>query len=125
MLSRYKMYRGKRPESDPLQNGIRYDTRKHTSHCLRPTIIIVEEFLADPTDKAWNKFRVNYLAVIRKRFAEDPIPFEHIEKLANEQDVYLGCSCPTTKNPNVLHCHTVLALEFMQATFPQLEVIHP
>ena len=46
-------------------------------------------------------------------------------KMAKEKDVFLGCSCPTRKNPDVNRCHTVLALQFMKENFPELEVEFP
>ena len=41
------------------------------------------------------------------------------------EEVYLGCSCPTKKNPNVNHCHTVLALRFMSEHYPALDIVFP
>jgi hypothetical protein len=45
--------------------------------------------------------------------------------LANNNDVYLGCSCPTKRNPDVNRCHTVLALRFMKRKYPGLKVEIP
>ncbi|MHC4428199.1 MAG: hypothetical protein ACYS0D_06290 [Planctomycetota bacterium] len=125
MLRRYTIYRGKRPPGDPLPDGERQDTRKHTRHCLRPTAAIVETFLADASDEAWVRLRDAYLEVVEARFAEDPAPFEQLATLARTRNVYLGCNCPTRKNPDVNHCHTVLALRFMREKFPDLDVVMP
>ena len=125
MLSRYTMYRRRPKDAPPLPDGIRKDTRYATKHILRPTKEIVEAYLAHPTDAAWKKFREAYLAVLDERFREDRAPFDEIAKLAAENDVYLGCSCPTKTNPTVSHCHTYLALEFMQKKFPKLKVVVP
>ncbi|MEM9353346.1 MAG: hypothetical protein AAGA92_10065 [Planctomycetota bacterium] len=46
-------------------------------------------------------------------------------RLAESQDVYLGCSCPTAKNPDADHCHTVLALRFFEQHYPRLKVRLP
>ena len=79
-------------------------------------------YLADPTDEAWDRYVEQYLAIIEERYAEDPSEIEELAELARTNDVYLGCSCPTTKNPDVRQCHTVLALRFMKEKFPDLEV---
>ncbi len=125
MLARYKMHRGKRPAHDPLPDGIRKDTRKHTRHCLRPAAEIVTEYLADPTPAAWSTFEAEYLQTLDARFDGDERPFNDLAELATHQDVYIGCSCPTEKNPDVNHCHTVLALRFMRERFPELDVRFP
>ena len=125
MLARYRMVRGARPEGDPLPKGVREDTRKHTRHCLRPEAEIVDAYLEDPTPGRWREFAKSYRARLKARFAEDRAPFDQLAERATEGDVYLGCSCPTTKNPDVEHCHTWLALEFMQKSYPRLEVTFP
>lgn len=125
MLARYKIHRGKLPPNVRLPDGIRQDTRKHTKHCLRPTEEIVEAYLANPTDDRWQQFEQEYLALVGARFQEDHEPFETLAGLAAAKDVYLGCSCPTAKNPDVQRCHTVLALQFMQRNYPQLDVRFP
>lgn len=114
MLARFKMYRGPRPRVDPLPQGIRQDTRMHTRHCLRPPGNIVAEYLAHPGDAAWQRFSTKYINAIEERFAHDRTPFDRLARLATDHDIYLGCSCPTRKNPRVDRCHTVLALHFMQ-----------
>jgi hypothetical protein len=103
-----------------LPNGIRQDTRWRTRHLLRPTQEIVEAFLADTSQSGWLSFQKSYLDLLSARFDEDRGCFEKLAHLATESDVYLGCNCPTAKNPDVRHCHTVLALEFMWARFPSL-----
>lgn len=120
-----QIVRGKRPVSDPLPEGVRQDIRWRSRHCLRPPEALVKAYLADPTETAWRRFERQYLAVLERRFAEDPAPFQELAKRAARQDVHLGCSCPTQKNRNVRHCHTVLALAFMKEKFPQLDVVFP
>ena len=125
MLARYKIYRGKRPADELLPDGIRQDTRKHTKHCLRPSEEIVVEYLTKPTSNAWEKFAAKYLQNLEERYEENPTPFDDLADLAIDNDVYIGCSCPTTKNPDVNHCHTVLALQFMKKRYPELAVEFP
>lgn len=122
MLGRYTMHRGKRPAGDPLPEGTRQDTRKHTRHVLRPATDLVQAYLSAPGDAAWEAFRRAYLELLAARFAEDPAPFEALAELAGKGDVWLGCSCPTRKNPDPSRCHTVLALGFMAERFPELEL---
>ena len=125
MLARYKIYRGKRPAGVELPDGVRQDTRKHTRHFLRPRAEAVAAYLAEPTDAAWHEFEADYLRVLAQRLAADATPFDDLAKLATETDVYLGCSCPTAKNPDVARCHTVLALQFMQQQYRNLKVTFP
>ncbi len=125
MLGRYTIYRGKRPPHDALPRGVRQDTRKHTSHCLRPAAEMVEKFLADPAAVSWDEFRTDYLALLESRFAADSGPFDTLAERARREDVFLGCSCPTRKNPDVRHCHTFAALQFMQQRYPDLHVVLP
>ena len=125
MLARYTMYRGKRPASDPLPDGVRQDTRKHTRHCLRPAAEMVVRYLADPGVYPWAEFERDYLRLLRERFSADRRPFDELARLAAEADVFIGCSCPTKKNPDVSHCHTVLALRFMRDRYPRLAVVFP
>ena len=66
MLARYKMYRGKRPGSDPLPNGVRQDSRWRTRHPLRPTEEMVKHYLAKPNEEAWRRFREAYLDLLEK-----------------------------------------------------------
>ena len=125
MLARYKIYRGKRPPSEPLPNGIRKDTRHRTKHPLRPTKAIVEALLESPSEMGWQIFRSAYTSLLEDRFREDRSAFDDIAALATDQDVFLGCSCPTQKNPRVDHCHTYLALQFMKQKYPGLDVRLP
>lgn len=121
MLSRYTMHRGKSPDVV----GTRLDTRKHTRHCLRPTSEMVIRLLSGDADYPWEKFCLDYRRLVAERFAQDQQPFDALAERALHEDVFLGCSCPTKKNPDVNHCHTVLALEFMQEHYPDLEVVLP
>lgn len=121
MLARYQMRRG----HAPTVQGIRQDTRKHTRHCLRPGEQMVREYLAFVSAEAWGRFEQAYLKLLDERFAENRQSFEALAELARQSDVYLGCSCPTAKNPNVMHCHTTLALRFMQAHYSDLSVVLP
>lgn len=123
MLARYSMVRGA-PKS-ALPAGIRQDTRKHTHHILRPSKEMVATYLASPTDAAWRAFAKDYRALVDERFAEDRAAFDALAELARSNDVYLGCSCPTKANPDVEHCHTVLALAFMKRRYPDLDVRMP
>lgn len=124
MLSRYKMYRGERPETDSLPDGIRQDTRKHTRHCIAPDKEMVVKILENPSDDArWEKFSRQYTALLESRFANRRAEFDAIAKSAESSDVYFGCSCPTAKNPNPLHCHTVLALQFMKKKYAKIRVV--
>jgi len=124
MLGRYTIVRG--APASTLPRGIRQDTRKHTRHSLRPTPEMVRRLLDRPSDEArWRSFVAQYRALLAERFAADPRPFDALAELARDADVLLGCSCPTAKNPDVRHCHTVLALEFMKAHYPDLDVHTP
>jgi len=122
-LSRYQVRRGARAAD--LPDGVRQDTRKHTRHVLRPPAEAVEEYLADPDDAAWERFAAIYLDTLETRFAEDRTAFDELAALARRDDVHLGCSCPTRRNPDVRRCHTWLALEFMAETHPDLDVRFP
>jgi len=121
MLGRYAMHRGRPAEE--LPSGERQDTRKHTRHPLRPTPDLVERYLA--RDIGWGTFAAEYGAIVAARFAEDPAPFDAIAEAARAGDVWLGCSCPTKRQPRVDRCHTWLALEFMSRRYPDLDVSLP
>jgi len=123
MLARYQIARG--VPASALPKGVRQDTRKHTRHVLRPSEAIVEAYLAAPSEAAWRRFAKDYRKLLAQRFAEDRRPFDQIAEQARETDVWLGCNCPTKKNPNVEHCHTWLALEFFRKHYPELEVRMP
>lgn len=121
MLGRYTMKRGAPAASLPV--GIRQDTRKHTRHVLRPSAELVACVLApDATDATWQRFAVAYRALLEQRFVIDRRPFDVLAELARTHDVWLGCSCPTAKNPDVGRCHTTLALAFMRAHYPELAI---
>lgn len=123
MLSRYTMYRGPRPTGEPLPDGIRQDTRKHTRHILRPDAKMVTDYLSAPSEAAWRRFKQSYLALLEERFRLEREAFDALARLAMENDVFLGCSCPTKKNPNPEHCHTYTALRFMRKKYPVLHVM--
>jgi uncharacterized protein YeaO (DUF488 family) len=128
MLTRYKiLYMQKIPADAPeaAPGAKRIDTRKHTRNCLRPTKEMVERYQKDPESYPWNEFESDYLKLLRERFEEDRSPFDEIAELARHQDVFLGCSCPTKNNPDVYQCHTVLALRFIKASYPDLTVVFP
>lgn len=124
MLGRYRIVRGKRPADEPLPEGVRVDTRKHTRHVLRPTAELVSALL-DDVEAGWPAFREAYLALLRERFEQDPAPFEELARQARRGDVYLGCNCPTKRQPDVRRCHTVLALGFVHERFPDLAITWP
>jgi hypothetical protein len=124
VLSRYTIVRGAPASS--LPDGVRQDTRKHTTHVLRPTPELVESVLGDqPTNAAWRAYPSAYRAILEERFAQDRAPFDHLARQAQFHDVYLGCNCPTKKQPDVQRCHTVLALAFMKERYPDLDVRMP
>ncbi|MCB9727183.1 MAG: hypothetical protein H6746_01735 [Deltaproteobacteria bacterium] len=125
MLARYRLVRGRRPPDDPLPAGARIDVRMHTRHVLAPKRDMVERYLAAASDEAWERFRSDYLALLEQRFQNDPGPFTSLADRARDTDVYLGCSCPTARNPDVSRCHTVAALEFMRSRFPDLDIQMP
>jgi len=125
MLARYQMVRGERPANDPLPEGTRVDTRKHTRHFLRPEKDMVERVLKNATHAAWRDFKKDYLVLLQGRFDEDRVPFDELAESAKLGDVYLGCSCPSGANPDVQRCHTVLALRFMKRKYRSLRVVYP
>jgi hypothetical protein len=85
----------------------------------------VERFLSDPSDRGFEQFRSDYLALLAQRFAGNRAPFDALAQLARHKDVYLGCNCPTAKQPLVCRCHTWLALGFLAARYPDLKVRQP
>lgn len=125
MLTRYKIYRGKRPEDDPKPDGICKDIRKHVKHVLAPTRPMVEAYFKDPSDKSWTSLKKDYLELLNNRFKGQKDKFDELAKLATENDVFIGCNCPTQKNPDINRCHTVLALEFMKERYPDLMIEFP
>lgn len=125
VLGRYRIVRGVRPADDPLPEGVRQDTRKHTRHVLRPEVEQVKRLLADPSEPSFVRFRAAYSSLLEARFRQDRKPFDQLYELARSTDVFLGCNCPTRQQPDIRHCHTYLALGFMRERYPQLEVQLP
>jgi hypothetical protein len=125
MLARYQIVRGKRPPGDTLPDGIRHDVRAHRHHFLSPEAERVEALLANPTDTAFEQFHRDYEALLAKRFAKDRAAFDELAASARDADVFIGCSCPTKKNPDVMRCHTAIALRFMKKNYPRLVVKLP
>jgi uncharacterized protein YeaO (DUF488 family) len=125
MLARYQIVRGQPRAEYPPADAIRQDTRKHTRHCLRPSEELVTSYLNDPSAASWRAFRQGYVALLEERFTHDRGPFDELAALAGSHDVFLGCSCPTKANPDVHHCHTVLALGFMKGRYADLSILLP
>jgi hypothetical protein len=126
MLTRYRIVRGKRSPDDPLPEGVRIDVRKHTRHVLAPTSEMVEALLEEPSDAARLKaFSRAYRALLDERFAADRSAFDKLAATARDANVYIGCSCPTANQPDVMRCHTVLALRFMHEHYRTLDVRIP
>ena len=125
MLGRYRIIRGKRPANDARPKGICQDCRAHTRHCLRPDKVAVNRYLADPSPQSWRQFRAAYLAQLKQRFQTDRAPFDELADLAMREDVFIGCNCPTRKNPDLRRCHTILALQFMRNKYRRLQIELP
>lgn len=125
MLARYQIIRGRRPPSNPLPTGRRIDTRKHTQHFLRPEAANVQALIRSPDERSFARFAKEYRATLAARFAADRRPFDELAELARREDVFIGCNCPTSFNPDVRRCHTTLALEFMKRKYPKLDVQLP
>jgi hypothetical protein len=125
VLARYHIVRGKRSPDDPLPKGHRMDTRKHTRSILRPEAENVIALLADPTPENFRVYAQAYERLLEQRFSDDRRAFDELAYEARIADVFIGCNCPTEKNPDVNHCHTVLALRFMKRKYPELEVVFP
>jgi hypothetical protein len=127
MLGRYTIERGRAVASLPLRQrrGLRIDTRKHTRHVLRPDAEQVQSYLEAPGDAAWKRFAASYRSLLRERFARERSEFDSLAEAARARDVFLGCNCPTRKNPDPRHCHTILALQFMRDRYPDLEIELP
>jgi uncharacterized protein YeaO (DUF488 family) len=124
MLGRYKITRGRSADYEAIPRQQREDTRKHTAHPLRPTHEMVERLLEDPENN-WPAFRDAYVAELEHRYEADTTPFDALAERARAGDVYLGCNCPTRKQPDVQRCHTVLAMQFMQQRYPDLVIDWP
>jgi hypothetical protein len=86
---------------------------------------MVVEYLHKPTDQTWENYGREYNLLLEHRFRTRRSEFDALAKLAMNTDVFLGCNCPTKKNPDVYRCHTVLALQFMKRKYPQLIVKFP
>jgi uncharacterized protein YeaO (DUF488 family) len=125
MLARYSIVRGRRAADDPLPDGVRQDTRKHTRHVLRPSPELVQALLADSSEPSFRHFAAAYRALLEERFATERQRFDELARLAREQNLYLGCNCPTARQPNVRRCHTTLALAFLRERYPDLDVREP
>lgn len=127
MLARYTIYYPRRqPSDDPLPDGVCKDTRKHRKkQCLAPTKEMVLEYLKQPTSATWKRYEKKYMKLLRQRYRIRREEFDEIAILAKDNDVHLGCSCPTIDNPDVYRCHTVLALRFMKQKYPRLKVKFP
>jgi hypothetical protein len=125
MLARYRIVRGARSPDDPLPDGIRQDTRKHTQHVLRPTEPLVLALLEDSSAASFARFQREYRALLEQRFATERRRFDELAELSRNNDVYLGCNCPTQRQPDVRRCHTLLALAFLRDRYPDLDVRFP
>jgi uncharacterized protein YeaO (DUF488 family) len=123
MLSRYTIYRSK--PAHLLPQGRRMDKRKHTRHILRPPADLVLAYLDDPSPVSFERFASAYRQTLEERYAENRAAFDELAELATEQDVCLGCSCPTRKQPRIDGFHNWLALRFMQAHYPDLDAMFP
>jgi hypothetical protein len=123
VLTRYQIVRGKPPST--LPQGKRFDIRKHVKHVLSPEPQAVEAFLALGTHEAYEAFARGYTALLTTRLRASRQAFDALAELSQQEDVYLGCNCPTAKNPDVMRCHTVLALRFMHAHYPALDIRYP
>ena len=78
--------------------------------------------LADPSPTAFRAFERGYSRLLEQRFAVERERFDELAELARHENVYLGCNCPTARQPDVRRCHTMLALKFIQARYPELDV---
>jgi len=114
-----------RSSHDPLPQGIRISTLHKTEHCFAQTKEIVQVYLEKPTSENWDIYVKKYIALLEHRFIERRKEFEEIADLAMNNNVFIGCYCPTKKNPDVYRCHTVLALKFMKDKYPDLIVKLP
>jgi len=125
MLSRYTIYRRRPKDAPPLPDGIRQDSRWRTRHILRPTQEMVDDYLANPNDEAWLRFKDEYLELLKTRQLEEPERFVELASLSSGNSVFIGCSCPTAKQPMIERCHTWLALEFIRQNYPEAKVRFP
>jgi hypothetical protein len=84
---------------------------------------MAKTYLASPDERAWRAFGKAYRALLEDRYRNDRTPFDELAQLAQDNDVFIGCNCPTKANPRVDRCHTFLALEFMKGKYPRLRVV--
>jgi hypothetical protein len=89
---------------------------------LRPTPELVEGLLDNPGPQSFEAFERGYLELLERRFQEERPRFDALAELSRHQDVYIGCNCPTARQPDVSRCHTTLALGFFRQHYPDLEV---
>lgn len=92
---------------------------------LRPTAEIVTPLLSAPDDRSFQRFRAAYLALLEQRFDADRGAFDALADLARREDVFIGCNCPTGKQPDVRRCHTFLALGFLAERYPDVKITWP
>jgi hypothetical protein len=92
---------------------------------LRPTPELVTRFLEDPSERGFRNFRRDYLALLRERWKTERNAFDALASRATAGDVFIGCNCPTHRQPDVLRCHTSIALEFIASHYPKLSVVLP
>ena len=52
-------------------------------------------------DAAWTEFARRYRQLLADRFEVDRAPFDALAEAARQRDVFLGCSCPTARQPDV------------------------
>lgn len=124
MITRYTIVRGAPASSLPV--GIRQDTRKHTRHVLRPSADLVDSVLgANASESAWQAYPARYRAILEERWRTERAAFDRLAQMARFHDVYLGCNCPTAKQPDVSRCHTMHALAFLAERYPDLDVRLP
>ena len=86
---------------------------------------MVERLLSSPSAQGYDQFRRAYLKLLGERFVTQRTAFDDLARCAMQADVYLGCNCPTRKQPQLAHCHTVLALGFMKEAYPELSIVFP
>lgn len=108
-----------------MPEGKRIDTRKHTGHVLSPEPELVEALFADLNAASFARFARAYRELLDQRFRKQRAAFDELADLARAEDVYIGCNCPTAKQPDVKRCHTTLALQFMREKYKGLRVVLP
>ncbi len=101
------------------------DTTYAAKHFLSPTEAMVKKYQSSPSDTAWREYENEYLKIIQERFEKNQELFDVLARRAMNENVKLGCFCPTRRIPDVYMCHTVIALRFMQEKYPELEVELP